>query len=695
MSAFKATVPELQARDREGAIVEPVSSLDEAGKLGKGSREEITKEQYNERLLQGRALLVNMVDELRRFGQVSSQTWSNLQNIIGMDIQLVQTYLSLMDRVKRAMDLVKSAQERLKRAQEAYARALKKVRDIQDELRLFEIETADIPERYKRSRRTELELRIMAAQQQARAQQEAVAAAREQVSIAQEQLKASKEQLNVFKQMLTQLSQLAQAAAKAAVGSDDMLAWGEYAGDLDTTLEILEGRFKELWGTWEKAFAPVKGDLEYLSDFFRGLMGIPMPMIEHPGPRPPLRPETEAYGRGAALRGIFDEIGENASWVGEKFESIVGALDGILTWYEEQPEWLKGILHTGAIVIGINWLVGGVAGDIASGIIKMLVGTGLIVYAVGAAKGVTLAGVGTATAATAAFLLPVAIILGLSALASGPFADSIYKFFEGVQTRLSAAFPWFKVAVGEAEEFGPVNLWSPPGGIANLENTKAEGGKAGKSFLAGLGDSIVTGAVTYVGVMQDYIIDPLVGVFQSLYDKVAGHSIIPDMVDSILVLFEDMSTNILVIVDKLIVDMRTYLQIMQGDWAYYLALIRNDVIKLIYKFQQLLSLMAQVSTGGVHWSSNIVGYQHGGIVDKLQTALVHPGELILTTGMQKNVAMAIAGASPGRGFGAGAMSIKIDQSNWRFEGTPNKQEVKRLVREGTYEAVKDVVESAT
>ncbi len=40
---FKATVPELQACDRDGAIAEIVSSLDKAGKLGKGKCKEITR----------------------------------------------------------------------------------------------------------------------------------------------------------------------------------------------------------------------------------------------------------------------------------------------------------------------------------------------------------------------------------------------------------------------------------------------------------------------------------------------------------------------------------------------------------------------------------------------------------------------------------------------------------------------------
>ena len=40
---FKAVIPELKAGDRDGAIVELVVSLDKAGRLGKGNRQEITK----------------------------------------------------------------------------------------------------------------------------------------------------------------------------------------------------------------------------------------------------------------------------------------------------------------------------------------------------------------------------------------------------------------------------------------------------------------------------------------------------------------------------------------------------------------------------------------------------------------------------------------------------------------------------
>jgi len=41
---FEATITELQASDRDGAIVELVSSLDNAGRLGNGKCQEITRE---------------------------------------------------------------------------------------------------------------------------------------------------------------------------------------------------------------------------------------------------------------------------------------------------------------------------------------------------------------------------------------------------------------------------------------------------------------------------------------------------------------------------------------------------------------------------------------------------------------------------------------------------------------------------
>lgn len=40
---FEATIPELQAKDRDGAIAELVTTLDKAGKLKRGSREDIIK----------------------------------------------------------------------------------------------------------------------------------------------------------------------------------------------------------------------------------------------------------------------------------------------------------------------------------------------------------------------------------------------------------------------------------------------------------------------------------------------------------------------------------------------------------------------------------------------------------------------------------------------------------------------------
>lgn len=669
--------------------------------------EEISREEYNNRLMQGRALLVNMVNELRRFGQVSASTWSSLQNIVGMDIQLVQTYLDLMGKVRRAMDIVRAAQDRLRIAQEAYARALKRVQDIQDEITIFEIETADIPERYTRGRRRELDLRLLRAQQEARLHQEAVTAAREQVRVAQEQLKAAREQLSVFKQMLTQLSQLAQAAAKAGAESEDVFAWTGDVDIVDKALGALEGRFIELWATWREAFAPVKEDLQFLMDFFKGLVGQPLKEDYKPWDPRGWGPDTsEGYEQGVRLHGIFQEIRNNAYKVGEAFQGVLNSLASIAKWYDRQPEWFKSVLRTGALAIGLNFLMGGVAGDIASGIKNILLGTGLIYFAknpgaLGTALG-KLAGMKAAAAAATPFIIPIGIILGVSALASGPLAESIYNFFEGVQTKLSEAFPWFKSMFTEAGEIGAVPLWSRPGLEPYQPGTEINraafdttGKEATKSFMTGVGKFLEEGADSFVELLNKYISTPLQETFQDASDEIYGDSIIPDMIDGIIDLFKRMSRDILWLINYLVRDMRIYLEAMYSYWAFYLGYIKGEVRDLIYEFQELLSLMQQVSqeqAESTHWSSNIPGYQHGGLVPRLQRALVHPGELILNIAQQRNVAMALA--SPGSGFGAGALNLNLYQSGWTFNGTPDVNEVKRMVRDGTYEAFVEVTRKA-
>ena len=77
----------------------------------------------------------------------------------------------------------------------------------------------------------------------------------------------------------------------------------------------------------------------------------------------------------------------------------------------------------------------------------------------------------------------------------------------------------------------------------------------------------------------------------------------------------------------------------------------------------------------------------------MTNAILHPGEIVLNLAQQRNVVQSLAMAMPS-GAGASALNINMDQRNWVFEGTPNKEEVKRLVREGTNEGVTEIMNQA-
>jgi len=138
-------------------------------------------------------------------------------------------------------------------------------------------------------------------------------------------------------------------------------------------------------------------------------------------------------------------------------------------------------------------------------------------------------------------------------------------------------------------------------------------------------------------------------------------------------------------------------------WNFYITSMRNDIQMLINDLYRAMVALAQyTAAAGVSapgktgkTGEKVKGYQMGGLVDKLEYALVHPGEIILNTAQQKNVAMAIATPSPG--YGAGAVTVSVDQSGWNvgIDGLPSLGEVKRIVKDGVYGGITAVFQGAT
>ena len=611
---------------------------------------DITKGDMTSRLLESRALVVKMVQELRAGGAIAAESWAELGNIIGMDVQLIQGYIDLVNKLK-------SAQAALTAAQNAYAAAMRVVRAIQEEIRLFELETAEIPERYKRGRRMELEFKLMAAQKEARIRQE-------QVKAAQAQVKEAQALLNAYKAMITQLGELANAALKAGEEEEEMFGImdGLFAGT-GGLIEELKGKWLELYKSIHKAFEPVRDDFEFLMNFFKGLIGRELPPV--PGtPFGEPRPVEEAppgYEAGQRLRAAFEGIGDNIYKVGDALTNVIGGLDGVneklndLTdWYDTRaPQWLKNVLMTGE---------------------------------------------------------QIKFIIDFKMLEDGQtFFESVMTLFDDIYEELKAQYPFLAWIGGVLEglEIGPL--------IEDLKTSPSEEWlfpepKVGdvspimedfrfivdgiKDYLAGSSDDISEAT-------EEGMVIPILDAFEEIKDRSVGHSIFPDMVDAIVKLFQDLPNRLMSPLQQVLMVIETYGQAMATWWNFYITSMRMDIQLFINDLYRAMAALAQYTAaagltapGKTGKTGGVKGYQMGGLVDKLEYALVHPGEIILNAAQQRGVAMAIAQPS---GYGAGAITVSVDQSGWHvgIDGLPSLGEVRRIVKDGVFSGITEVFQGAS
>jgi len=668
---------------------------------------EITKREMNERLIDARKLTVQLVNEFRTLGGVSAATWGALGNMIGMDTQLVSVYLDLVNRVN-------AATQALAAAQAAYAAAMEKVRDIQEEIRLFELETAEIPERYKRGRRMELEFKLMAAQKEAQLRQEAVKAA-------QEQLSQAKEMLNAYKQMLQALYDLAKdvdtVMEDAEEDKDDMFDFGPIVGAGDQ-VEELSGKFKDLYDSITEAFKGAREQMEFLVDFIRGLMG--KPAFEGDIRTRLSEDVPEGWLKGQQVAEAIQTIAENFYKVSDAIGDVGQKIKDMIEWWQGAPEWLKKLLKVGTIGIGINWVTGG----LGAALLKTLGGAAIALGGkiVGGILALPILGIALAAGAGATIASELAKALGLPGVGqfvkelqfvlkfrkdeTGSLGKAINATLEEAAAMIYERHKWFKWLVDIIE-----GIVSPEAMLARAgedgvkipikpdpDSAKAYFQEALKSIRA-----LFTGDKDALSeAVQDGLVAPIVEGAEEVEEITVGESIFPDMIDAILQLFTQLPIKLQLPLSQFVNVIRVYGTAAALWWRRSITMMRDDLAALISTLRQaeaaIMSYQAVAAqnrmtpqpSGG---RSTPQGHARGGMIDRLETALLHPGEVILNIAQQRNVVAAMAGGglAPQAGFGAGAMSIDVHQTEWTFNGTPNEEEVKRLVREGTYEGISDVV----
>jgi len=609
---------------------------------------DIDQKDMNQRLLQTRSLIVDIVQQLKETGTVAAAAWAELGSVIGMDVRLIQAYLGLVNAVK-------VAQAALAKAQAAYAAAMKKVRKVQEEIRLFELRTAEIPERYKRGRRMELEFKLMAAQKLARIQQDAVKAA-------QAQLRAAKESLAAFMQMISALEQLAKDAAQAledAKEADDALDFDfgpiEGVGD---EVETLTGRFKDLYDSIITAFAEVKDEMKYLMDFFKGLLGKPAFTQEEVWAGVTELPE--GYKAGVRFAEAIQTIADNFYKVTDAIKDAVTSIREFGTsttdWWEGLPQWLRTLLAT--------------PGMVTQSVIDIVLAFGF-----GKTKGL-LTDVDAILEALPSWLSDLLYygVLNLSL---------VLDFVLGTEPLIP---DWLgDIVAGDVGK--------------SVGSTLDDVWRTIEAFFTGkeaeTAEAVATG-----------ITDPLIAGFEAVEEEAVGHSIFPDMFEAIKQLFSDLP-------DEITPGMQAFVQVIRvqgrsaSRWFQYMVRSMRKqlhaLIKTLYStINALQAYSSAVKSSGASTTSGIPSYQTGGVVKKLETALLHPGELILNIAQQKNLALAIQGSTPsgvtGGGGVEGATVVTVEQSNWTFAGSLSegeREELRRVAKEGAYEGIAEVFGAAT
>lgn len=243
-----------------------------------------------------------------------------MQNVIGLEAQELaqeKSIKALEDWVQQASDAVQAARDRIE---------------------LFDLRTADIPERYTRGRRRELELQVMAAEKEERSR-------RKQLELAREQLQATKEYLQVQKRILSLLEQQQKASEKVEQAGE------EAAQELDRSFkpspfnveemkkqvadyaQKFREQLKPIKEEWKKGFAD-------LADFVRGLAG------KAPGDLGTVLlgvPPSEMWQLGAGLSTAVTKIAQSVTTAISGLKETLSAVKD--TW-GQFPEPLRMLILT-------------------------------------------------------------------------------------------------------------------------------------------------------------------------------------------------------------------------------------------------------------------------------------------------------------------------------------------------------------
>jgi len=302
------------------------------------------------------------------------------------------------------------------------------------EIKLFDLQTEDIPERFTRGRKRQLELELLAAQDEEKRRKKALDLAKKQLEITRRYLRAQEQILRTLEQQQKEREKEEKEEAGKGLdkGLKDVTGFDSAAMEAEIAKwkAIFDQKLQPLFDSWKEGL----GDL---ADFVRGFLGVGMG-----------EDVSEKWLMGANTREGIDNIIEGLGKLGESVQDVLdGAGD---TWEGMDPNLKNLILAAVGVLVfpkvalvagvtlllddptnvkGLLLLIGGLFGTGAGGAViggagKVLPITFKVIFsgAVGIlslilkAAGISVAGIGAgAGIGASALVLPVTVMVGLIA----------------------------------------------------------------------------------------------------------------------------------------------------------------------------------------------------------------------------------------------------------------------------------------
>ena len=507
--------------------------------------------------------LGSVVSSLKAIGDIGKRTTEQMVAgiIEGLNTETLEAATqAILSNVINLEAQEKRQEESIDKLEDWVNEAAAEVDAAKDRLKLFDLATEDIPERFTRARRRQLELEILRAEQEEKRRKAALDAAKEQLKITKEQLAAQEKVLALLEQALKEQEKAGQGVFTGFKDTD--IDTTGFAEEVDRLKDIFSDRL-------QPTFDNIRDLFRDMADFVRGFVGAD--------------PAGQIEGMWAAGKKLREAIAGIAGGLGDlinKVDSIfAGFSDG---WANLDPSMRKFLL----VLLGIGALKN--AGLITAAIRLVWSFGGLLANS--ATVGLKLLAALTGVSALTLGALAVSIVVLATLIWKG--REELSKWITGQRplelqvvliTKGIEAINKLLDFVGSDKQLDVGAITKPfADQIQQIKDEVAQDEGIVPSLLKWLsGVRLAQLAGKFYSAMRDNMKKPIVDVAQETSDEVVGNSIIPDMLSMVAQAIIDSTPRIkgamIAMRVSIMMEMNAFRDEWLSDWDEMAAAVRNTM----------------------------------------------------------------------------------------------------------------------